>query len=365
MSEMKRTVQRLPKAELHVHLRGAAPVELFTELLNKHSVERMLRHAPRRQKAWFEQQENVRPFLGGRRYSVELVSRLFCYRDFSQFLAAYCFTGYLVRDASDLRRLITSVVERLKEQRVVYAEITFSAMEYLRQGILADTIGACLGEAAEAPGIRVQWIIDLVRDIGHFRALSLLNAIADWGWPNVVGITLGGSESLFPPAKFAKVYSTARQRGLRLTVHAGEMLGAQSVWDALRILGAERIGHGLRAVEDPALVNYLAARNVPLEVCPTSNVRTGLCPSYEDHPVRTLFEAGVPITVNSDDPTFFGTTLADEYAHVYAAGVPAEGILGMLTNGFKYSFLSQDKVQGYTEQLENQWENLQPKACHD
>jgi adenosine deaminase len=153
---------------------------------------------------------------------------------------------------------------------------------------------------------------------------------------------------------------------LRLTIHAGEMLGSQSVWDALLILGAERIGHGVRAVEDKYLVNYLAEHKIPLEVCPTSNVRLGVFPSYQAHPVKVLFDAGVPITINTDDPTFFGTTLADEYARIHAAGVQEDKIFEMLKNGFTYAFLPQEEIKAYLRDLDQAWERLhQPDVCSE
>ena len=150
----------------------------------------------------------------------------------------------------------------------------------------------------------------------------------------LVGITLGGSEHEFPPARFEQLYATAREHGLRLSVHAGEALGPQSVWDALRILGAERIGHGIRSIEDPELVAHLAEQGVPLEVCPTSNIRTGVCRDYPDHPLPSLLKAGVPVTLNTDDPTFFRTTLVDECLHARDMGISEADIIAISANGF-------------------------------
>jgi adenosine deaminase len=201
----------------------------------------------------------------------------------------------------------------------------------------------------------VQWIPDLVRDFGPEATLAMLEELIAAGSPAIVGITLGGSEHLFPPAQFAKVYDKAREHGLRLTIHAGEALGPQSVRDALG-LGVERIGHGVRAIEDPALVAYLAEKGVPLEVCPTSNLRTGIYPSYEAHPVRVFYESGVPITINTDDPTFFRTTLVDEYLHLQALGLGEDAIYNMIRNGFMYAFLAQDEIDAYLKLLEQEWE---------
>jgi adenosine deaminase len=362
VSEFKQLLLKLPKSELHVHLRGAMPIEVFAELLNKHVALGILDRIPSHVKAQLERYDNIRPFLMSRCWSVEEASALFRYESFPQFLMTFGFTSNFVRDADDLRRLISGVLESLKAQNVVYAEITISVVEYYRwQGIPLSDILTCLDEAAEHPGIRVQWIVDLVRDIGHEAALMLLKEIVAFGCKSIVGITIGGSEHKFPPAQFAEVYALARDSGLRLSVHAGEALGSESVWDALTKLGAERIGHGVRAIEDPSLVAHLAENGVPLEVCPTSNLRTGIYPSYEAHPVKALFEAGVPITINSDDPTFFGTTLIDEYAHIHAVGVSKDGVFQMLKNGFRYAFLPKEDIERYVGDLERVWKGENEK----
>jgi len=358
LPEIRHVLQEIPKSELHVHLRGAMPVEVLAELLNRQPIDQALGSAPPGHRAWFERCANIRPFLTPRKWSIEEVSGLFRYDSFNQFLITYYLTRYLVRDASDLRRLVAGVLENLRSQNVVYAEITIALEGYLRQGIPLESVKACLEEGAKLNGVRVQWIVDLIRDLGRDGTLALLDKIFDLRCESIVGITLGGSEPLFPPAQFSEAYAKAREHGLRLTVHAGESAGPESVREAIRELGAERIGHGVRAIEDGELVAYLAENQIPLEVCPTSNLRTGVYPSYEAHPVKALFEAGVPITINSDDPTFFGTTLAEEYAHVHEMGVPVEGIYEMIRNGFRYAFLPESDIERYLGELEKEWERL-------
>ncbi len=362
MSGMEELLHRLPKSELHMHLRGAVPLEVLTDLLNKYSAQEVWRDADPQWKAMFQSYENVRAFLLPGDWSVDAVSKLFRYETFDQFVATYAFVGCLIRDVSDLRRLALAVVQELESQNVVYAEITASIYKYMRNGISLADIRACFEEAAGSSGIRVQWIIDLVRDYGPEATLRLLKDIVELQCKNIVGITLGGSEHLFPPAQFSKVYSTARDHGLRLTIHAGEALGPQSIWDALQILGVERIGHGVRALEDKRLMTYLAENQIPLEVCPTSNVRTGIFSSYGAHPVRELYEAGIPITINSDDPTFFGTTLADEYAHVRSLGFQDEDIFNMIKNGFTYAFLPREEIEWYVNNFKKAWQELYPQS---
>lgn len=345
----------MPKGELHVHLRGAMPPAIFADLLNRYPADTLAGRATERHLARWQQYDNIRPFLTPRQWSVAEVAALFRFESFEQFLVTFGFTGFFVRTADDLRRLIAGVLDSLIAHGVVYAEIIISVAEYERQGIALPDLVACLDEAARRPDIRVQWIVDLVRDFGPAAGLALLDRLAPLGSRSIVGITLGGSEHRFPPAQFAAVYARARGYGLRLTVHAGEALGPSSVWDALALLGVERIGHGVRAIEDPALVAHLAARGVPLEVCPTSNLRTGIYPSYAAHPVRALHAAGVPITLNSDDPTFFGATLADECAAIEATGAPPADIVAMIRNSFRYAFLPPATIDAYLAQVDAAW----------
>ena len=348
-------LQQLPKSELHLHLRGAMPPEVLVELLEKYSLETFLQHIPACYRTNFLSYPNLRQFLSSQQWTLAAVERLFSIQSFSQFLATYSCLGHFIRDISDLRRLIIGVLRQLKAQNIVYAEITISPYGYMERGISLPEIHACLDEAANFPGIQVQWIIDLLRDLGKDGTFDLLKQILALHCESVTGITLGGREHLFPPEDFREVYALARDHGLRLTIHAGEVLGPQSVWDAIQVLGVERIGHGVRAVEDPTLMNYLQKHQIPLEICPTSNIRTGLSLSYQAHPIHKLLQAGIPATINTDDPTFFGTTLSDEYLHLYTSGIREHVIYEMLKNGFLYAFLPENTKKAYLRNFEHAW----------
>ncbi|MCC6626921.1 MAG: adenosine deaminase family protein [Chloroflexi bacterium] len=353
----------LPKAELHVHLRGAMPVAVFAELLNRHGVRDLAARAGSERIARWAGYPNIRPFLTPRSWAPAEVAPLFRYQDFDQFLQTFAFTGWFVRTASDFARLVDGVLANLRTQRIVYAEITVSAKEYLRHGIaLADLI-AILDAAASARAPRVQWIVDLVRDFGHESGLALLDDIVAARPASIVGITLGGSEHRYPPALFQPLYQRAAALGLRRTVHAGEGLGPASVRDALDLLAVERIGHGVRAIEDMALVRRLAEAGVPLEVCPTSNLATGLYASYAAHPLPRLRDAGVVVTLNSDDPTFFGATLADEYAAMAAAGMPRPALLDILRGGFRHAFLPPAEVAAFLADVDAAHASWQARAA--
>ena len=322
-----------PKAELHVHLRGAIPPEFLGALLRKYPPQEALANAPGRHRRLFAGQANIRAALAGHYEE----NAFFRYDSFDGFLATYLFTSYFVRSIEDFRGLIAAVRRQFCRENIVYAEVTVSVIEYVNQGIPLEALLEALSEEPETPP-RVRWIVDLVRNIGPEAAESLLDRILERRPRNLAAVTLGGAEHLFPPAPFERVFAKARGAGLRLTVHAGEALGPESVWDALRILKVDRIGHGVRAVEDPALVAHLAAQRIPLEVCPTSNIRTGIYRSYGEHPARRLFEAGVPLTVSTDDPTFFHVTLSRELSALTALGFSPDEIEGIAANGFRFAF---------------------------
>ena len=367
MLHFEEFLRTAPKAELHVHLRGAMPAAFFAELITRYGPRQALSHAPQSHLDAFERCDNIRPFLAspqgkappGKAPQGKGIDTLFRYQSFDQFLATYLFTSYFVRDISDFRGLVASVRAFLEKQNIVYAEITVSVFEYLNQGIDLPDLLAVLDEASDAPGVRIQWIADLVRNLGPAKVLELLRDILRHRPASLAGITLGGSEHKFPPARFAALYRMAREQGLRLTVHAGEALGPASVRDAICVLQVDRIGHGVRAIEDPSLVSDLAEKQIPLEVCPTSNLWTGVYPSYEAHPLKALYEAGVQLSVNTDDPTFFSTTLAEEYGHAQRMGLDEQAVVSIMKNGFHHAFLPDADRRRYVEQFERHWETFQ------
>lgn len=329
-------MKALPKAELHVHLRGAMPLSYLRAQFHRYPPACALDSAPPHLLDRMLSHPGIRRIVGSEN-PLDEAGSLFRFSSFDEFLAAYLFTGYFVRDIDDLRELISVVHRGLREQAVTYAEVTVSVPEYLQQGLALDDVMAVLGEERPAPP-RLRWIVDLVRNLGPHAAESLLERLLPLRPPAVVGLTLGGAEHLHPPAPFRKVYEIAREGGLGTTVHAGEALGPESVWDAVRVLKVDRIGHGVRAIEDPSLVRYLAERRIPLEICPTSNIRTGVYASMEEHPVRALFEAGVPLTISTDDPTFFGVSLSEELVGLRRFGFSWDEIGHLASDAFEFAF---------------------------
>lgn len=350
-----------PKSELHVHLRGALPPALLAELLRKYPPEVALADAPAAHIEFMGRFANLAPFLAPGRDLDQRVEEIYRFESFHQFLAAFLYTGYFFREVEDVERLISVVTQALAGQNVVYAEITVAFPSYLDQGIPLNPLIEALDRAAAKAPLKLQWIVDLIRNRGPAECEELLEKICASRPPSIVGITLGGTEDGFPPGPFAGVYRTARERGLRTSVHAGEALGPDSVWDAIRLLEADRIGHGVRSVEDPRLVEYLAERKIPLEVCPTSNLRTGIYADYNSHPVARLFRAGVAATINTDDPAFFRTDVTAEYGALYEAGVLDFELVEMMRNGFRYAFVPEPEIAKRLAELDRHWAEFQKR----
>jgi len=287
---LRTRVRALPKIELHVHLEGAIPLPAVWELLQK--------YGPPADIA-----------------TPADLERRFVYRDFPHFLDTWSWKNGYLREYDDFTFVASRVAADLASQGIVYVEAFFSPGDFARHGLqpqrLAEAIRKGLDDHAKT--ITVNLVADLVRDFGPERGLAWLRQLAEVRQLGIVGIGIGGSEHAFPPEPYAAVYEEARGLGFRTSAHAGEAAGPESVWGAVRVLQVDRIGHGTRAVEDPALVAWLVEHRVPIEMCPVSNLRTGTVPSLAAHPVRAFFDAGLPVTVNTDDPKMFNTSLEDEF----------------------------------------------------
>jgi adenosine deaminase/aminodeoxyfutalosine deaminase len=296
----------LPKAELHLHLEGSIEPETLHELDPATAVEEF--------------------------------RALYRYADFDAFLKAFGAIGKRLRTPEDYALIATRLLERLEEQNVQYAEIIIAAGVVLWKGQEFGPIFDAVREAARKSTVEVRWILDAVRQFGVEHVRSVAELAAERVDQGVVAFGIGGSEERGPAEWFGDAFAFAKSAGLRLTAHAGESMGPESIWAALR-LGAERIGHGIAAACDPELMRHLGERDIPLEICITSNLVTGVVARIEDHPVRRLFDAGVPITLNTDDPAMFGCSLTDEYRLAARQFGFSEGELrGIVENGFHYAF---------------------------
>jgi len=282
-------LDRLPKVELHVHLEGAIPHEALWQLVQKYGGDPAV------------------PDL-------EALKKKFAYRDFVQFIGTWTWKNRFLREYEDFEFIAEAAARGFVRQNIRYAEAFFSPGDFSDFSLQPQELARAVRRGlAKVPETRVALVADLVRDHGPERAAVTLAQVREVRDQGVIGIGIGGSEHEFPPEPFAVIYQEARRLGFRTSAHAGEAAGAESVWGAVRVLGAERIGHGTRAGEDEALVDHLAERKIPLEMCPLSNLRTGIIGALEHHPIRRFFERGVVVTVNTDDPAMFGNSLADEY----------------------------------------------------
>ncbi len=280
---------RCPKVELHLHLEGAIPLATLWTLVEAHGGDPMVD-------------------------SLEALRRRFAYTDFAHFIDTWWWMTDFLRTPDDFTLIAESVARSLANQHIVYAEASFSPTDFARHGLTPQILATAIRSGLDrVPAVQVTLNCDLVRDTGPERAATTLEAVLEVAAETgVAGITIGGSEHAYPPEPFAGVYRRAAEAGLHRTAHAGEAAGPASVWGALQALGVERIGHGVRAVEDPVLLAHLVAHQVPLEVCPTSNLRTGVATGWDDHPVGTLLSAGAMVTISTDDPAMFHCDLAGE-----------------------------------------------------
>jgi len=328
-------IRSLPKAELHLHLEGTVDPPTLAELSRRH---------PTLLSTTNNRYTNIAD--SGRVFTEEEAHELYQYNNFTGFLLAFKAVTERLRTAEDYELVTYRMMQKLHEQNVLHAEVYVSVgVIHWRGGAFAPLFegleqGRRRGETDF--GVSLYWIFDAVRHFGSEAAERVLDETLALGKisDNIVGIGLGGDERRAAPELFRDVYARAASEGLRTTVHAGETGGPESIWSAVRELRADRIGHGLRAAEDPALIAYLAARQIPVEACISSNVLTGCCPSAREHTARKLFDEGVLLTLNTDDPEMFRTSLLREYEIAQAAlGFSNQALRDLALNSFRASFL--------------------------
>jgi aminodeoxyfutalosine deaminase len=298
-------VRALPKAELHVHLQGAASVDTVLDLARRH----LQRGVP-------TTEQSLRQF--------------YAFRDFAQFIEVYVAVNSLVRTADDVRLLVTGLGRDLAAVQVRYAEVTVTPDSHLQQGIdpiaLAEALDRGRAQVLADHGVELAWVFDIPGECGLESGLRTIDWVERYRPEHSVGFGLGGPEAGVPRQQFVPVFDRARALGLGSVPHAGETTGPQTVRDSVEQLGAVRIGHGIAAAQDAALMAELVRRDIALEVCPTSNVRTRAVASLPEHPFDRLRAAGVRLTLNTDDPGMFDTDLNREYlvAHRVFGLTPAE-----------------------------------------
>ncbi|MGW1061722.1 adenosine deaminase [Micromonospora rubida] len=334
MTDLSTFIAGLPKVELHVHHVGSASPRIVAELAARHAGRSPVPADP------------------------DALADYFAFRDFGHFIEVYLSVVDLIRDPEDVWILTHEVARELARQQVRYAELTVTPYSHVRRGIPAPAFCEAIEDArkrAEADfGIALRWCFDIPGEAGLPAAEETLRICLEERPDGLISFGLGGPEIGVPRPQFKPYFDQARAAGLRSVPHAGETTGPQTVWDALRDLGAERIGHGISAAEDPELLAHLAERQIALEVCPTSNLRTRAVASLDEHPLPRLVEAGVLVTINSDDPPMFGTTLDDEYAvAARLLGLGPDGVAALAKAAVTAAFLEPGEKSRLTAEIDS------------
>lgn len=338
-------VVRLPKAELHLHLEGTVDAETLSELSQKHNTPF----------PWGNNRYKPLPD-SHRTLSVEEARKLYEYTDFTGFLMAFKAVTERLRDPEDFEVVTYRLMQKLAAQGVLHAEVFISVGVVFWRGQEFDPLFEGMERGRQRGerdfGLSLYWIFDAVRHFGPEEGERVVHKAMQFQERNVVGIGIGGDERQAGPEPFEHVYAKAARNGLRLSVHAGETVGPKSIWGALDVLKAERLGHALHAWPDQDLMDRLVRDQVPLEICISSNVRTGCCHDYLAHPVRRYFDAGALITLNSDDPEMFQTTLVQEYQIAQEIfGFTDDELRQLARNSFQASWLPEDRKRELISRL--------------
>jgi aminodeoxyfutalosine deaminase len=315
-------IASLPKAELHLHLEGSIRPPIACVLARRCGVALV--------------EEEVR-----RRYA---------YTNFTEFLEAFKWVTSFLREPADFALVAADAAEQLLEQRVVYAEITLSVgVMLLRKQNPQANFEAILAatEPFEQRGLCLNWIFDAVRQFGTEPAMEVVEWAHRCASPRIVAFGIGGDEQSLRTSEFRGAYLRAAHHGMHRVIHAGETGGPEKIREAIELLGVERIGHGIAAIHDPTLMELLAERQIPLEICPASNLRTGALALQlrsasallAEHPLPRLLRRGIPVALSTDDPAMFHTSLQEEYGHALAMGLGEEELSRMVAHSFQHAFL--------------------------
>jgi aminodeoxyfutalosine deaminase len=340
----KSFIQTLPKAELHLHLEGSVDPATLVELSRRYNTPLPT--------------ENNRYDVAGSGdvLAEDDVRRLYSYKDFNGFLMAFKSVTERLRSPEDYELVTYRLMQKLRQQNIVHAEVYVSIGVIRWRGQPVEPIFEGMERGRERGqrdfGVSLLWIFDAVRHFGPEAAAEVFDLAARLRERNVVGIGIGGDEARGPAEGFRDLYKKAADNGLRLTAHAGETTGPESVWGALNI-GAERIGHGLSAANDPELLEVMAQKQVPVEMCITSNLRTGACKEMQEHPVRKFFDEGLMITLSTDDPAMFQTSLNKEFEIAQQEfNFSEEHLRELARNSIEASFLPVEKKLRFMQQID-------------
>jgi aminodeoxyfutalosine deaminase len=315
-------IASLPKAELHLHLEGSIQPATVCALTARHGV------------VMTEQE----------------VRQRYAYHDFPEFIEAFKWVTSFLREPQDYALIARDLAEHLLTQRVVYTEVTLSiGVMLLRKQQAEANFEAllCATEPFESRGLRFRWVFDAARQFGVDAAMQVVESAKRCNSKAIVAFGIGGDELSVATREFCPVYDRAAQLGLHRLMHAGEVGGPEKIREAIELLGVERIGHGIAAINDLELMDLLAERKIPLEICPSSNMKTAALArqlrretvTMEDHPLPKLLHHGIPIVLSTDDPAMFHTTLQEEYGNAARMGVREDELARIVEMGFEHAFL--------------------------
>lgn len=328
-------LKSVPKAELHVHEEAVLDRNTIRGAFAKNN---------------------------GREMTDEEMEKLFDYNDLPGFLNSFIKIQSYFQHVEDLEPMFRDFRNYLEENNIVYCETFFSPTSHLKKGWnfsdMAGVVSKSIDDIKNETGREVKLIVDVSRSFGQENAMRNLDLVLAENNPHIIGIGLGGDEVKGPAREYADVFKKAHENGLRTVTHAGETSGPFSMKDSIELCFAERLGHGIRAVEDEEFVKYLAENKIPLEVCPTSNIF--ILKDFEgdmkNHPVKRLFDAGAYITINTDDPTFFKVSLIDEYWNIYSNfDFSLANIRRIIKNGFNAAFISPAEKKAYCRKVDAAW----------
>lgn len=323
-------LQQLPKIELHLHLEGAIPLPALWQLVQKYGGSPEV------------------PNIGA-------LKQKFQFRDFGHFIDTWVWKNNFIREYEDLTLIADAVAASLVEQGVIYSELMFSPGDFARHGLELGPITEAIrrGLGRHESRITTPLILDLIRDFGPEKGRRWLEEAYEVKDLGIVGIGIGGSEGQFPPDVYADIYRRGRDLGFHTTAHAGEAAGPESVWGAVRALEVERIGHGTRAAEDPVLMEYLQKHQIAIEACPLSNLRTGVVKDLKEHPIKRFLDDGFQVSVNTDDPAMFHTSLVGEFMALHKTfGFGYGDVKRLTTNAIAAAFCSDGDKQRLTQEVE-------------
>jgi len=322
----------LPKAELHVHLEGSIAPSTLVELAARHGVK-------------LTPEETAPRYAPG---------------TFDEFIQNFIWITSFLRGPEDYALIARRFAESLQRQNVLYAEVTLSiGVMFRRNQDPAANFAALRDAAAGVPGVQLKYIFDAVRQWGAAPAMEVARIAAELRSPDIIAYGIGGDELGLPTIDLRPVYEFVASQGMHRLIHAGEIGGPEIVREAVELLGAERIGHGIGVMRDERTMDFIAARNIPLEVCPTSNLRTGALArqigrptaGYDQHPLPSFFRRGIPVTLSSDDPSMFETTVSDEYRHAHRMGFTPGELVRLAEASFQHSFLPPDEKRAMLDKF--------------